>query len=414
MDPKEKKVQKGAADRVEKQATTMEAWTRRVERTWIVVLIAANAVMLLVLLLGVTSLNVTFVIFLVVVKFIAGLGTIIGIISFLIFVLKKFADKFSGDGGKKKLNGLLAFAVILIIGLLAYQGPVKLVQSALNPGNVDSIFDQLLFVYGIVSLLATMYIKPLWKDELLALTTVTTKDMVKHEWDRVKNVTRAWVYGRKKEHGKAELVVELSLKQEMQLLRQRMALVFMLPLGIGTVVFTPVAAVMILAWLRTFVYTERPLFRFERGLALGACVAITGVASIIPFTFELTPLYAAIQSGYIALYIAQFTGMLIAAILYLTKLLRPILRRRAAAKLKAVSKEREALAKERDQLAKERKQLLKEVERSKKENAKPAPAPGSKKQATTPPPSDPAPGKRPGRGKNTAPAPQDPAPARKR
>ncbi len=393
----------------------MDEWTKKDVLIWTSLLAGTGLLMFLILITGETSLDYTMVLFLIVVKFIAGLGTVIGIISFIIFMLTKFASKYCGEENRKNLKLLMTMGVLIIIGLLIYQGPVKIIQSILSTGgDVDTFFDKVLFIYGIVSLMFTMYVLPFIKVDVLTITNITTKDIIKNNLSKTGQSVKKWFYERKKDYGKAELITELSLKQDLRVLRQRFAVILLLPLGVGTLLFMPICAALVLTWLRIFVFTSRKLFRFERYIAACACIVISVISAIMPFVLDLTPLYTVIQGAFIFTYISQFCGLLIAALFYLVKLLKPIRQKQVAKQLKTVKEEKEALERERKRLLKERKQLVKQVDKSKKpepSNKKPEPSnkkpePSNKKEKSPPaPPVPPVPAvpKKKGKGSKQPP-----------
>nr|MDO8115477.1 hypothetical protein [Candidatus Sigynarchaeota archaeon] len=348
----------------------MDPWEKKLAMTWGIVLAATGAVMMFLLITGEASLNFTLVIFLMVVKFLAGFGTVIGISSFVIFMLTKFADKFNGEENKKKLNLLLFSAVAIILFLLVYQGPYKIIQSFLVTGDTDNIIDKLLFIYGIVSLMFSLYIKPLLKDEFIAVTTVTTGDMIKKGLSGTASNIKKKFFAWRKDYGKVERAEQEQLKEYLNVFRQRLAVVMMLFLGAGNVVFTIICAIFILGWLRIFYFTKRKPFRYEIYLIVGACIAICAISTLMSLVLDKTPLYVTIMGAFFFTYISQFLGLLIAAILYLRRLLGPRILKRKAQQIKNLKEEKADLEKKKEDLEKERKALLKEQKKLKKQVGK--------------------------------------------
>ncbi|MBN2151283.1 MAG: hypothetical protein JW839_07560 [Candidatus Lokiarchaeota archaeon] len=353
----------------------MDPWDRKLAITWAALLGATIAVMLVLLLTGDKSLNFTLVIFLIVVKFLSGFGNVIGIAGVTIFLLSKFEPQFRGEENKKKLRLLLVFMVLIVFILLAYQGPYKIADSIIKmsrgeSGNTDNLLDQVLFVYGIVSLMWSLYIQPLWKGDFVAATTVTTGDMIKKGLSDVKNRFKKKVYEMKKDYAKVEITEQQALQGHLKTIRQRLAVVMMLFLGAGTLVFTPICAALVFGWIRIFFITSRKPHKYETAILVGACVALCAIAGIMPFVLEFTSFYQTIQGAYFWTYIAQFSGLLIGAIIYLRKYLGPIMAKRKEQQIKNLKDEKAELERERAELAKQKKQIAKEHQKLKKQVTK--------------------------------------------
>jgi len=359
------------------EAMLVDAWEKKLFMIWIIILAATTVVMLFLLLTGEASLNFTLVIFLMVVKFLAGFGTVIGITSAIIFVLTKFEGLFKGEEHKKNLKMLLIFMLLILIVLNVYNGPIKIVQSIINPKkDIDNIFDKIMFVYGIVSLFFSLFIHPIWKGDFLVATTPTTGDNIKKGLKSASRGIKKRFFTWRKNYAKAELQQQLGMKEFMTNLRQHLAVIVLPFLGAGTVVFTVICAIFIFTWLRIFVFKERKLVKLEFIFLACACIGISVIAVLLPFVFDQTPFYSTIQAGYFGTYIANFAGLLIASIIYLRKMLGPIIEKRKKAQIKEKKAEQKEAEKEQKAQLKEGKKAAKQ-----KEPEKEQPAPKESKKA---------------------------------
>jgi Skp family chaperone for outer membrane proteins len=353
----------------------MDQWDRKLAITWIAILGATSAIMLLLLLTGDRSLHFTLVIFLIIVKFLAGFGNVIGVAGATIFLLTKLESHFKGEENRKKLKLLLVVMVGIIFFLLAYQGPYKIIGGIVKMVNgevvKDNPLDQILFVYGIVSLMWSLYIQPLWKGDFLAVTVVTTGDMVKQGWSDIKNRFKKKISTMKKDYAKVEIAEQQQLQEHLKTIRQRLAVVMMLFLGAGNLVFTVICAALIFGWIRIFYITSRKPYKYETIILVLACVAICAISAIEPFVIEATPFYDTIKGAYFWTYIASFTGLLICAIIYLRKYLGPIMAKRKVQQIKNLKEEKEELEKEKAEIEKQKKQIAKENKKLKKQADKP-------------------------------------------
>lgn len=350
--------------------------------------------MLFLLLRGERSLNFTLVIFLVVIKFLAGFNLTMSIGSFVIFVLTKFERLFEGENNRKKLNRFLFFIIFIFIILLAYQGPYKITTSVMAANDIlnifksqivnflsifipninitppDNIFDLILYIYGIVSLILTVYIIPILRNKFFVYKIIAEKEVLKKSLqDSFKSLKTRFLSLRKK-YTEIEVQKQVSLKEKLKELRRHLAIFTLIFLGVGCLTFTPLCAIIIFLWLRTyFIYeNERPL-KFEEYLLIASCIVIMTISVLLPFPLilELTSFYRIIQNYYYFVYISQFIGMLISSILYISLILKPILESRKKQKIKHLSKEKGEIKKSYDELHESHKDLLKEKKKMEKQ-----------------------------------------------
>lgn len=334
-----------------------------------------TVLMLFLLLTGETSLNFTLVIFLVAVKFLSGFGIILSIVSFGIFVFQKFEEQFKGEENKKKLKAFQILLIVLPIVLIVYYGPWKISQSFIEQGAQDNIIDKLIFVYGICSLLVTLYVVPLVQGEFTTVTTVSTGEMIKSTLTKGVRGFKKRMFSWRKNFAKAQLQDQLSLRDFLDLWRQRLAVVALVVLGVGSLVFTPITVIMIGMWIRVYFLTERRPFKFEIALLVGAALALAVIAALIPFILEFTPFYATIQTNYYWVDVAYLCGLAIASVLYLHRMLRDPLAKR---KERKKEEEVEDLKAEKERLEQQVKEMQAENEGTDKANKKDK---GSKKKA---------------------------------
>jgi hypothetical protein len=353
----------------------MDQWEKKLAITWIAILGATGAIMIFLLVKGERSLDYTLVGFLIVVKFLAGFGNVIGVAGATIFLLTKFGSKFNGEENRKKLKMLLVVMVLIIFVLLVYQGPYKIIGGIVKMANgeavKDNLLDQILFIYGIVSLMWSLYIQPLWKGDFLAVTTVSMGNMVKKGLSDIKKSFKQKISRMKKEYAKVEITEQQRLQEHLKIIRQRLAVIMMLFLGAGSLVFTPIAAALIFGWFRIFYITSRKTFRYEIYILVSACVALCAINGVMPFVLDFTPFYTTIQGAYFWTYIATFSGLLLGAIIYLRRYLGPIMVNRKVQQIKNLKEEKEELEKEKADLEQQKKQMAKENKKLKKQADKP-------------------------------------------
>lgn len=296
---------------------------------WIILLAGSSVLMLIILLNLITQLDFTFVIFLVSTKFLAGFGVIMGITGLVIFMFKKFEKKFKGKQNKWKIKALFIFVLIIIIGLLVYQGPYKFYDIATSTGGGGNIFmylfDQLLFIYGIVSLILRQYMLPVWKNEFDDVLHKSLMDKLKKGWtEKVRGAKKKW-HSWRKNYAKAYLQDQLSLKEYLKIWRRKFAIITLLFLGIGNFIFTIICVILIMAWYLIFIKKVNGLKKYEVYLFVAACVAICVITVLTTFDITLGQLFLLKRTWALLIQISQFSGLVVGVILYFLQMLPPIL-----------------------------------------------------------------------------------------
>jgi hypothetical protein len=352
---------------------TLDPIVKKDAQKWAFLLLFTSLLMIVLLVTGENSLNFTFIIFLLVVKFLAGLGVVMGIISISILILKKYPEKFDGEGNQKKVEDFNIGLIVLLIVLLIYKGPIKITQSFLSQGSADNIFDDALFIYGIVSLMINLYIKPLLKQNFITVTTINTGDMIKSSLqDGAKGVKKWWLKKHNK-FGEAQLEEQQTIKKDIDVFRQRMAVVAMLFLGIGSIVFLPIGAIFMVMWYLIFFKQYRKPHKFEEILLIIACIAICIISVLTTLVLELTPFYVIIRQYYFIVEIFHFIGLIFTAVIFIRKLIPPIIRSRKDRRKKELEAENKQLKKQLEQIKKPEKGTKSIREEKKKELPPPPP-----------------------------------------
>jgi hypothetical protein len=194
----------------------MFEWEKKNLWIWIIAIVLTAALMIVILIFGQNSLNFTLVIFMMAVKFLSGFGICLGITSLTIWFLTKKQDKFKGEENRENLQKFYVVILIIVVFLIIYQGPWKIIESIVKQGSADSIIDKILFVYGIYSLMYALYIKPLKNGTFIRVTTENAPDMVKKSvQETVRNIKTRYLTWRK-DYGKAQLEEQTSFKERIR------------------------------------------------------------------------------------------------------------------------------------------------------------------------------------------------------
>ncbi len=296
----------------------MEPIRKKILLTYAISIIVTALLMLWMWLAGEKSLNWTTIFLFAATKFISGFGLFLTLTSAAIFVLTKFGDKFKDN--KKRLD-LFNWTLLIIVPivLLVYYF-VKIFQT-LNEGvSQDNIFDHILFIYGIVSLLISLYIKPTINENLLDVVDTTTGDKAKRKvTDFKRGLKKRWFTWRK-DYAKATVQDALTLKEVGELTKQRVAIIMLPVIGVGALMFTPIAAILILFFIELIVNPDL-IHKPERGALIVAMIGIAVISALLPFVAELTPFYTDNQQYWWILSLVYFIGLLLSTFLFIKKLL---------------------------------------------------------------------------------------------
>ena len=290
---------------------------------WSIILAIGIIIMSLFFVFGNFSLNFTLVLLLMALKFIAGFGIILSIISFSLKYLEKSMDRFKGKDKIGKIKKYNKQMLIIPILLLLYKGPYKFIKSwAANGGNIDTYFDEFLFIYGVFNLIIKSYLVPLFHKRFLPNDgEITFKDKFQ---DKKKNVVKGFktrYYKITKNYAKMTINEQTTIKDVIDEWKQKFAVYALLVIGIGTLIITPVSLIFIIIWLRVFVLNDKKLYNFERYFLMVGHIMIMVIAVVIPFVPRLVPdFYEPITKFSYLVDLSAFLGLLLGSWMYMKQL----------------------------------------------------------------------------------------------
>jgi len=294
------------------------------EYFYIIGLVVTGIVSLIILLTGVLSLYLTFLIFFWVVKFLSGFGLILGITNAFLFLLSKFKDRISSKGAK----ALIVFQIIVPILLIIY-GIYKLVSSITGPAGTISMtgvwqeiyvwFDNIIYIYGIASLLLQLYLIPIAKQEFdEAINKGRNQKLGTSLKSFGRNVKKQWFKWRE-EDAKVKYLDQKSVKELLDNWRDRFAVILLIPLAIGSFIFTPITFILVVMWGKIIIFDRTIINRYEK-IALFISMAVVALVAILSPYVEFG-LYSQI-SGYLwTINIFYLIGIILATLIFTVKLL---------------------------------------------------------------------------------------------
>ena len=141
---------------------------KKFNRLYLTGLIISTLFMILILVFWIRITSFTFLIFFWVVKFLSGFGLILSITNGFLFLLSRRKDKLSKRGTNLIIIFQIFIPIILILYAIdkLYSGYVGSASTLSMTGIWADIyvwFDNIIYIYGILSLLAQLYHIPIVK-----------------------------------------------------------------------------------------------------------------------------------------------------------------------------------------------------------------------------------------------------------
>ncbi len=287
-------------------------------------LVITTIIMFIILLTGVYAFYITFILFFWVVKFLSGFGLILGITSGFLFILNKTKDKIS----KRGINAIIIFQIIIPFLLifyaiyklyLSYVGPASTIPMIGIWADIYVWFDNIIYIYGITSLLLQLYIIPILKKEFDEAINKGRNQ----KWGRSlknfgKNIKKQWFKWRE-EDAKIQYIDQNSVKQLLDNWRSRFAVILLIPLAIGSLIFTPITFILIVMWCKIIIWNRTEIQTYEKITLLISIIFIGLIAIFTPY-FEFG-IYSTIANYLWTLNIFYLIGIIIAELIFMIKLL---------------------------------------------------------------------------------------------
>ena len=291
---------------------------------YLVGLAITAVIMLIIILTGVTSLYLTFLIFFWVVKFLSGFGLVLGVVGGFLFLLNKTKDKMSKRGTKAIIIFQILVPILLIIYALyklfsSYSGTPSTISMTGIWADIYVWFDNIVYIYGIASILLQLYIIPILTKEF----DESINKGRNQKWGRSlrsagRNVKKQWLKW-KQEDAKVQYLDQKSIKELLDNWRNRFAVILLIPLAIGSFMFTPITFILIIIWLKIIIWNKSEVYTYEKIGILLSIIVIGLIAILAPYV----PLgiYSNIAQYLWSLNIFYLIGIVLATLLFMVKLL---------------------------------------------------------------------------------------------
>ena len=330
-------------------------------------LIVTTFLMLLILLIGDKSFNVTFLVFFWVIKFLSGFGLVLSIVNGFFLLLNKTKDRISEKGTKILIVIQIVIPLLLIIYAIykiyaSYVGSSSAISMSGIWKDIYVWMDNIIYIYGILSLLLNLYILPLVRGEFdKAINLGRQQKMGKSMKQFGRNIKKKW-FNWRDEFAKAKFQDQKMIKELLANWRNKFAVILLIPLAIGAFIFMQIAFIFIVMWLKIIIFDRTTINKYEKIVLLISIIIVGVLAIIIPF-FELG-IYSQISNWLWTINIFYLIGIIIATLLFITKLLslqgitmRSIKKQRFEKKKDNLEVEKKRLEAEREELDRIKKEI---------------------------------------------------------
>ena len=280
---------------------------------YIIGLVATTIFMILEFVFGFVALNFTFLIFFWVMKLLSGFGLILTVANGILWILSRFTEKFS----KKHVQVLVIIQVIvpgIFIGYAIYS-IISSLPPAIPPTGIQYWLDLLVFLYGIISLMLTLYLTPLIKEEFKEAVDMGIIKRVKGGTKKIGRKMKKGYFNWRGNYAKGQILDQMTLGEVLDLWRDQFAVYLLIPIAIGSLVFTPIAFICIVFWLKIIVFDKSEPKFYERIALLISMILITAIVCLsyafnLVFFTTIEPFFWTIQVFYLVGILIS-TGILI-------------------------------------------------------------------------------------------------------
>ena len=267
--------------------------------------------------------NYTFLVFFWVVKYLSGFGLILSIANGFLLMFDKFKNKLS----KRGTNILIVLQFVIPV-LFAIYAIYRIFSSFYGGGGIRMVgvwadiyvwIDDIIYIYGIISLLVTLYIIPIIRNEFDDAVNQTRFSRFKSGTKSVGRGIKKKYFSIRKKHAKAQLQDQMTGKDVLVSWRNKFAVYLLIPIGIGSLLLMPLAFILIVLWLKILFFENVEIKIYEK-IALLISIIILGVIAVLAPYIELTS-YSQISSLFWTINIFYLIGIAVASIIYFRKIL---------------------------------------------------------------------------------------------
>jgi len=279
-----------------------------------------TTVLMFFILFSVNILSISFLLFFWIIKFLSGFGLILSIANGFLIILDKTKEKIAKN--KKIVNYIIIFQIIIpliLIGYAIYAIFSSYYDWGTTQEGIGLWFDLILYIYGIASLLLTLYVIPIIREEFQDAADQGFFKRFKKGAKQAGRGIKKKYYGFRKEYAKKQIQDQKTLKDLLGVWRHKFAIYLLVPFAIGTLIFTPIAFVCLAFWIKIFIIDKDPEIyeRYALLLSIICCGVIAILSPILRFN-----LYIDIENYLWTINIFYLIGIVVASVIFVSKLMK--------------------------------------------------------------------------------------------
>ena len=279
-----------------------------------------TTVLMFFILFSANILSISFLLFFWIIKFLSGFGLILSIANGFLILLDKTKEKIAKN--KKIVNYIIIFQIVIpliLIGYAIYAIFSSYYEWGTTQEGIGLWLDLILYIYGIVSLLLTLYVIPIIREEFQDAADQGFFKRFKKGAKQTGRGIKKKYYGFRKEYAKKQIQDQKTLKDLLGVWRHKFAIYLLIPFAIGALIFTPIAFVCLAFWIKVFIIDKDPEI-YER-YALLVSIICCGVIAILSPILRFS-LYIDIENYLWTINIFYLIGIVVASIIFISKLMK--------------------------------------------------------------------------------------------
>jgi len=218
-------------------------------------------------------------------KVLSGIGLMLTYASICGFLFRRFSNRMKGN---PSLARRIKLALLIPVIIIAAYGLSKIVLVYSSSESI--ILELLLTIYGIWSLMLSIYVIPVIQGRFQPEYKTSRKGEIQKRYGDAKfSLWSGYQTRLHKEHGKVYAKEFERYGERMDHLRAQLSGVMLFPLGIALIVLPPIVLPLFVLWLRSFTLHKKPLTLFER-----IYLAIMAIGIMLLSTFTVLVLDVAV------------------------------------------------------------------------------------------------------------------------
>lgn len=251
---------------------------------YIIGLIITTIYMVWEIFFGVLGFNITFLLFFWVINFLSGFGLILNIAIGFLIIFNIMKDRMSKNGTYFLIGAQIGISIAFIIYAIyrlfsSYSGGGGLSMTGIW-GDTYVWIDNIIFIYGIASLIINLYIIPVIKDRFESAVNQGRLLRWKKGAKGVGRGIKKKYFSIRSKHAKVQIQDQMTGKEVLNLWQNKFAVYLLIPSAIAAFLFTPIAFILAIYWLKIFILEDTEI-KFYENIALLASMVFIGLVAIL-------------------------------------------------------------------------------------------------------------------------------------